>query len=133
MNVQINYSEISIFLEKILGFCPTFSYVDNKAFEVKYKPNMFMPTIAIKFRIDALRKDCICLSYECGSAASLIIAGAVDYLKEKIPSGVEVKTADKRVNIYPLHFDHVDKLYEHIALSDITFEEKCVNVGFNVV
>ena len=92
-----------------------------------------MPTIVVKFRIYSMRKDCICLSYECGSAASLIIAGAVDYLKEKIPSGVEVKTADKRVNIYPLHFDHVDKLYEHIALSEITFEEKCVNVGFNVV
>jgi hypothetical protein len=80
-----------------------------------------------------LRKDCICLSYECGSAASLIIAGVVDYLKEKIPSGVEVKTADKRVNIYPPHFDHVDKLYDHIALSDITFEEKSVNVEFTMV
>ena len=48
-----------------------------------------------------MRKDIVCLPYECGMPASLMIAGVVAYLEEKIPSGLEVNTTDKRVNIYP--------------------------------
>ena len=133
MNLQINFSEISDFMEQRIGLRPIFSFVDNKAFEVSYKHNMFMPTIVVKFRIDAMRKDCICLSYECSNAASMIVAGVVAYLKDKIPSGIEVNNVDKRVNIYPLHFEHVNRVYEYVTLSDITFAEKSVNVGFTMV
>ena len=101
MNVAITYKEISDFLEKEFKVRPKFTTIDVKTFEVSYKPGVFMPVIAVKFRIEAMRKDIICLSYECGNPASLMIAGVVAYLEEKIPSGIEVNVADKRVNIYP--------------------------------
>ena len=92
-----------------------------------------MPVIAVKFRIEAMRKDIVCMSYDCGTAASLMIAGVVAYLEEKIPSGIEVNTTDKRVNIYPQRFKQVEKALEYVALSNITFEENSVNVGLSMV
>ena len=92
-----------------------------------------MPTIGVKFHIEAMRKDIVCMSYDCGTAASLMIAGVVAYLEEKIPSGIEVITTDKRVNIYPQRFKQVEKALEYVALSNITFEESSVNVGLSMV
>lgn len=87
-----------------------------------------MPPISVKFHIEAMRKDIVCLSYECGTPASLMIAGVVAYLEEKIPSGIEVNTTDKRVNIYPQRFKQIEKVLEYVALSNITFEENSANV-----
>ena len=92
-----------------------------------------MPTISVKFHIEAMRKDIVCLSYECGSPASLMIAGVVAYLEEKIPSGIDVNTTDKRVNIYPQRFKQLEKALEYVALSSIAFEGNSVNVGLSMV
>lgn len=92
-----------------------------------------MPVIAVKFRIEAMRKDIVCLSYQCGNPASLMIAGVVAYLEEKIPSGIEVNVADKRVNIYPQRFKQIENVLEHIALSNITFENNSANVELTMV
>lgn len=133
MNAVITYREISDFFEKECKIRPKFTTVDEKTFEVSYKPGVIMPAIAVKFHIEAMRKDIVCMSYDCGTAASLMIAGVVAYLEEKIPSGIEVITTDKRVNIYPQRFKQVEKALEYVALSNITFEENSVNVGLSMV
>lgn len=74
-----------------------------------------MPPISVKFHIEAMRKDIVCLSYECGTPASLMIAGVVAYLEEKIPSDIEVNTTDKRLNIYPQRFKQLEKALEYVA------------------
>ena len=133
MNAVITYKEISDFIEKEYKIRPKFTTVDEKTFEVSYKPGVFMPAIAVKFHIEAMRKDVVCISYDCGTAASLMIAGAVAYLEEKIPSGIEVNTTDKRVNIYPLSVKQLQKALEYVALSNIVFEENSVNVALLLV
>ena len=133
MNAVITYREISDFIEKECKIRPKFTTVDEKTFEVSYKPRVFMLAIAVKFHIEAMRKDIVCMSYDCGTAASLMIAGVVAYLEEKIPSGIDVNTTDKRVNIYPQRFKQVEKALEYVALSNITFEENSVNVGLSMV
>ena len=133
MNAVITYREISDFIEKECKIRPKFTTVDEKTFEVSYKPGVFMPAIAVKFHIEAMRKDIVCMSYDCGTATSLMIAGVVAYLEEKIPSGIEVITTDKRVNIYPQRFKQVEKALEYVALSNIIFEENSVNVGLSMV
>ena len=133
MNVAITYKEISDFLEKEFKVRPKFTTIDVKTFEVSSKPGVIMPVIAVKFRIEAMRKDIVCLSYECGNPASLMIAGVVAYLEEKIPSGIEVNVADKRVNIYPQRFKQIENVLEHIALSNITFEDNSANVELTMV
>ncbi len=133
MNAVITYKEISDFIEKEFKIRPKFITIDEKTFEVSYKPGVFMPAIAVKFHIEAMRKDVVCMSYDCGTAASLMIAGVVAYLEEKIPSGIEVNTTDKRVNIYPQCLKQMEKVLEYVALSNIAFEEDSVNVGLSMV
>ena len=91
-----------------------------------------MPTISVKFHIEAMRKDIVCLSYECGTPASLMIAGIVAYLEEKIPSGIEVNTTDKRVNIYPQRFKQIEKVLEYMVLSNLTFEDNSAKVALTM-
>lgn len=133
MNAVITYKEISDFIEKEFKIRPKFTTVDEKTFEVSCKPGVFMPGITVKFHIEAMRKDIVYMSYDCGTAASLMIAGVVAYLEEKIPSGIEVNTTDKRVNIYPQRFKQAEKALEYVALSSIAFEENSVNVGLSMV
>lgn len=133
MNVLITYKEIEDLIEKRFKIRPKFTTVDEKTLEVSYKPALLLPTIAIKLRIEAMRKDVVCMTYECGTAASLMIAGVVAYLEEKIPSGIEVDTTDKRINIFPLRFEQVEKAAEYVTLSNISFENNAVNVLLLVV
>ena len=133
MNAVITYKEISDFIEKEFKIRPKFTTVDDKTFEVSYNPGVFMPTISVRFHIEAMRKDIVCLSYDCGTPASLMIASVVAYLEEKIPSGIEVNTTDNRVNIYPQRFKQIEKALEYVALSDITFEENSMNIAISII
>jgi hypothetical protein len=133
MNAVITCKEISDFIEKEFKIRPKFTTVEEKTFEVSYKPGVFMPAISVKFHIEAMRKDIVCLSYECGTPASLMIAGVVEDHEEKIPSGIEVNTTDKRVNIYPQLFKQIENVLEHIALSNIIFENNSANVELTMV
>ncbi len=133
MNAVITYKEISDFIEQEFKIRPTFSAADEKTVEVSYKLSTFLPEIAVKFHIEAMRKDVVCMSYDCGTAASLMIAGVVAYLEEKIPDGLDVNTTDKRVNIYPQRFKQLEKVLEYVALSDIAFEEDAVRIALSVM
>ena len=132
MNAIITYNEISDFIEKKFKIRPKFTTIDEKTFEMSYKPALFMPAIAIKFHIAAMRKDVVCMTYDCSTAASLMIAGIVAYLEEKIPSGIEVNTTDKRINIYPQGLKQIEKVLEFVALSDIVFENDTINISLSI-
>lgn len=133
MNAVITYNEISDFIQKEFKIRPKFTTINEKTVEVSYKPGVFMPAISVNIKIEAMRRDIVCISYECGTAASLMIAGIVAYLEETIPSGIEVSTTDKRVNIYPQRFKQVEKALEYVALSNLTFEDNAINIGLSMV
>ena len=128
MILLIDYYEIADFIEKECKIRPKFTTVDEKTFEVSYKPVVFMPAISAKFHIESMQKDIVCMSYDCGTAASLMIAGIVAYLEDKIPSSIEVNTTDKQVNIYPQRFKQIEKVLEYVALSNIVLEETAINI-----
>lgn len=123
MNVVITYKEISDFIERKSRIHPQLTTVDGKTIDVSCKPGAFMPAISVRFHIEAMRKDVLCLSYECGAPVALMIAGVVAYLKERIPSGIEVNPTDKRLNLNLRRFGQIEKALEYVALSDIAFEE----------
>ena len=132
MNAVISYKEISDFIESEFKISPKLITVDDKTLEVSYNPGAFLPAISVRLHIEAMRSDIVCLSYECGIPASLMIAGVVAYIEEKIPSGIEVNTTDKRVNIYPQRLKQIEKAWDYVALSDITFGENSVNVALRI-
>lgn len=124
MKASVSYTEISNWVSKRFRVAPTFRRVDEKTVEVSYKPGSFIPTIRMTFKIEAMRKDVICMSYNCSLPVSLLIAGAAGHLASKIPNGIEVKTDEKRINIYPQRIDKLQKVLEHVAPTDISFSEE---------
>ena len=133
MDITISYNEISCFIGKKFKISPKFTTVDENTLEASYKPGMFMPTVSVKLHIDAMRKDIVCMSYDCGKPASLMIAGIVAYLEEKIPSGIEINTADKRIKVYPLRFERLENVCEHVSLTNIAFQENSIKIELTIL
>ena len=133
MDIIVSYNEISNFIGKKFKICPRVTTVNEKTLEVSYKPGVFMPTVSVKLHIDAMRKDIVCMSCDFGKPASLMIAGIVAYLDEKIPSGIEVNTADKRINVYPLRFERLENVCEHVSLNNIAFQENSIKIELTVL
>lgn len=62
---------------------------------------------------------------------SLMNAGVVTYIEEKILRGIEINTDDKHVNIYLRCFKQLEKPLEYVALLGIVFDESSVNASLN--
>lgn len=133
MNVQITYKEISNLIAGKYNVSPVFKAVDAKTVEVSYKPAGFFPNICVRFHIEAMRRDIVCMTYDCAPATALIIGGIVAHLEKAVPSGLEINTTDKRVNVYLLRFEQIEEALEHVSLSNITFEEDALNVALTIV
>lgn len=131
MKTTISYAEMSDWAGKRSHIAPAFKRVDNKSLEVSFKPGLFVPTIRITLKIEAMRKDVVCLSYDCSTAVSLLINGAMEHLQDKIPHGIEVKPDDKRVNVYLDRIDKLKNALDYVAPADLTFsdEEVCPSLA----
>lgn len=132
MNIHFSYKEITEQIARKFRVSPVFTTIDEKTVEVSYRPSVFLPHISVRFHIEAMRKDIVCMTYDCAPATAMIISGLVAQLENSIPSGLEIKTTEKRVNIYLQRFEKAEKLLEYLALSNITFEEDTVNVRMAV-
>ena len=128
MKVGITFTEISNIIEKKLNAHPTFTKLDDKTLEVSCKPKPYVPTISMKLHIEAVQDDTVSLSYDCNTAVSLMISGAVAYLEEKIPHAIEVNTTEKRVNLHPLQMKELEKVVEYVSVSDIEFDDNYMNI-----
>ena len=129
----ITYEEISDFIEQKFKIRPLFSSIDRRTLNVSYKLMAFMPSIDVKFVIDEISDDSVSVSYDCGFAVSLMIAGVITYLKENIPNGVDVNTTDRKVKIYPQQIEQVEKALEYVALSDIVFNDESINFALLLI
>lgn len=80
MNATVSYTEISDWTGKRFHITPVLKRVDEKSLEVSFKPGRFIPTVKVTFKVEAMRKDVVCLSYDCSTAVSLLIRGALEHL-----------------------------------------------------
>lgn len=128
MKAAITFTEISNIIEKKFNVHPVLTKLDDRTLEVKWKPKPYVPAITIKLHIEAVQDDTIHLSYDCNTAVSLMISGAVAYLEEKIPHGIEVNTSEKRINICPLQIKQLEKVVEYVSVNDITIDENSMNL-----
>lgn len=128
MKVLVGYTEISNWVSKRFRIFPAFRRMDEKTLEVSYKPGGFIPAVRMIFKIEAVRKDIICLSYDCSMPVAMLIAGAAGHLQNKIPDGIEIKPEEKRLNVYLEKIDKLQKALEYVALAGLSFgeEEVCV-------
>ena len=133
MNIVINYEEFSYFIEQEFKISPSFVTIDEKSFEVNYKPGLFFPTFSLQFHVDYIVENTISISYNCGPAASLMIAGFVKFIENNIPSGIDVNAIDQHINIYPLQFTQTEMAFRYVKLSDIVFRESSLNITLDMI
>ena len=133
MNVQITYKEISNLIAGKYNVSPVFKAVDAKTVEVSYKPAGVFTNICVRFHIEVMRRDIVCMTYDCAPATALIIGGIVAHLEKTVPSALQSNTTDKRVNVYLQRFEQIEEALEHVSLSNITFEEDALNVALMIV
>lgn len=131
MKATISYAEISDWSRKRFHITPVLKRLDEKSIEVSFNPGRFIPTVRIIFKIEAMRKDVVCLSYDCSVPVSLLITGAVGHIASKIPHGIEIKSEEKRINVYLESIDKLKGTLKHVAPTDLSFgeEEICLNLA----
>lgn len=127
MKAQISYNEISEYIARKFKVRPTLAYIDERTMEVSYRPAVFLPAMEIGIRVEAVRGNIVCLSYQCGAAATLIISGVMAYLEKHIPQGVEINTSNKRINLFLERIPQLAKALEHIELEDLCFDSEGIN------
>lgn len=133
MKATISYTEMSGWAGKRFHKAPVLKRVDEKSLEVSFKPGRFIPTVKVTFKIEAMRKDVVCLSYDCSTAVSLLIRGVVEHLQNKMPHGIEVKPDDKRVNVYLDRIDKLKNALDYVAPTDLTFTDEEVCLSFTLL
>lgn len=126
MITTIGFDEIISYVEKNYSIRLQLKQIDERTLEVSYKPELFIPTIAVKIRIEAVRKDIVCLSYESSSSISLIFAGLVSHLDQKLPKGVVINTENKRIDIYLEQIKQLEKVLQVLLPSSIMIQEDAI-------
>jgi hypothetical protein len=89
--------------------------------------------MSVDIAVDGIDGDEVLLSYDCNKAMSLMVAGVVAYLEEKIPTAVDVDTTARKIK---LNLDKIDKLeavLEYMALTDIAFADNEVIAKIQVL
>ena len=122
MNASIQYNEITSFIERNYRLKIGLKSIEQKELEVCYKLSSFIPQISITLHIENISNDCIGLTYKSNSALELIINGIVSFVKENVPTGVEIDTTARRVKVYPHKFEKLEKALEFVELKDVVFE-----------
>ena len=123
MNIKVHYEEVANYVEKHYLIRTNFKRIDDKTLEVSCRMGRFVPSMALQIHIEAMRKDVVCLSYECGAGLAMLIAGAVECLGNKLPHGIEINPQEKRVNLFPDHVKEIRQSMEYVQLDGIYFRE----------
>ena len=128
MIIRIEYEKLLHYVHKHYGVSPKLTRMNDKTLEVGYKPASFIPLITIRLRVEEIRGEVVCLSYDCSKAMTLLITGAVELLNEKIPGGVRVDTTNKRLELCLSQIEGVDKALTYIQPNDLLFNPDCVDL-----
>lgn len=128
MNIIFTYPELNAILAKAIKVKIELSRVDNKTVAISYSPGWMIPQVSINVHIDGIRRDIICLTYDCNAAISLIVMGAVEHLRSKLPRGIEIDTNKKTINIFPQSLDKLASWTKHFTITNIVFNPESVEV-----
>ena len=128
MKAIINFSELVSYVKKNFNIEVGLKSVDQNSIMVSYDPGMFAPTINIQVNVDSMEDGTICLSYECAKVLSLVISGALNYLRDKLPHEIEFDTSKQTVTVYLKRFKELQEVLQYLTLSDISFGDRTIEL-----
>lgn len=129
MELQITYNEILRFLGDHTNIDTSRMQIvrmNSRTLAISYDISVWVPTVTISVSVDKITDHHLYLSYDCSAAASMIISGVVSFLESKIPAGVKVDTASKKVYIYLDVINGLDKVLQYVTPSDIYFDTDAI-------
>lgn len=127
MNININFSEITGFVEKNYKQKITLAAVDGKSLEISYKLLKFTQ-VSVRIAVVSVCRDCIKLSYDGSTGVPLLIDGAVKMFQGAIPAGVEIDTTNRTIKLYPLQVEQLQKALKYVSLDDVAFTDSAVEI-----
>lgn len=132
MYAFITYKEISDILEKKFRVRPTFSRVGDRAVKMSCKYGM-IPNVTMDFYVESIDNDCICFSYDCNLATSMVIAGVIALIENNFTDGIDISTAEKLVKINLKSFRPLSKVLEYMTLYGVSFDAEAVNLHLSLL
>ena len=132
MKAKVFYEEISAYVKNHYKVSPELKRIDDKTIEAAYKPAKFLPAISIQIKVEEVKDDVLCIAYESGAAASLVIEKAIDKVQSKIPHGIEMNAQDKRITLYLSQIEKTKKIMEHIKLENVYFNEDSLELAIGL-
>ena len=128
MKVEAFYEEVATYVKNHYKVAPLLKRIDDKTIEVVYKPVKFLPAISIQIKVEGVKDDVLCIAYESGTAASLIIEKAIDKVGGKIPNGIEISTQDRRITLHLSQIEKTKKAMKHIRLENVYVNEDSLDI-----
>ena len=132
MKINLSYEEVATYVKSHYKVAPLLKRIDDKTIEAAYKPAKFLPTISIQIKVEDVKDDVLCIAYESGPAASLIIEKAIDKVGGEIPIGIEISTQDRRITLYFSQIDKTKKVMEHIRLVNAYVNEDSLELAIGL-
>ena len=129
MEVHISYNEVLRFIRNHANVDVSRLQMvrqNSRTLAISYDISDWVPTVTISVSVDKVTEHHLYLSYDCSAAASMIISGVVSFLQSKIPAGVKVDTASKKVYIYLDVINGLDKVLQYVTPSDIYFDTDAI-------
>ena len=123
MNISISFAELSEYIKDHYGKTLTFGRVSEKEVCVSYSQKMFFKTIQVpvNITIDEVKAGAICVTYNGGFGIDMMIAGALSFMKAKLPelANVIVAREGHQLSIELSQLNQTKALVENMRLRDI--------------
>ena len=126
MLVSISYDEIKNYVSNKYYVPLTIEKKSDKVLSVKYK-QLFVD-IVVNITVEEASNDNVSLTYDCGSAMSLIISGVVELLRSKLHDVVNVDTTTKSITVYPKRIKGEEGVLQYLRLSDMVFDDNAIKI-----
>lgn len=123
MDITITFTELSKYISEHYGKILTFEKVSENELRILYSQNLFIKTIQVpvNITIDGVRHPAVCITYNGGFGVDMMIAGALTFMKAKLPelTNVIVSREGHRLIIDLSQLSQTKALVDNVRLNEI--------------
>lgn len=127
MNITISFAELSEYIKSHYGKGIAFSKTSEKEVCVSYSQNLFFKTVQVpvSISIDEVKPESILITYNGGFGIDMMIAGALSFLKAKLPelTNVIVSKEGHQLSIELSQLSKTKALVDNLRLNDIVVHD----------
>jgi len=136
MNIEITFAELISYIKERYDKSLNFSKTSDKEVCVSYEQNIIFRTVQIpvSISIDEVKDDAVSITYNGGFGIDMMIAGALSFMKAKLPelSNVLVAREGHQLRIELSQFRQTKAIIENVSLKEILIHEDRFEIKVNL-